>query len=158
MASALVAVRFIGWLSLLYLYRTIQSDLVESRFPILRRVEIGERPICPRPSFFVPLPRHHHAAGTLSSGLGNSPFQHAGARGRMLFDLRPDPRPLTHAGIFRRSKTRSPQQIMDQIKKDYGQHTVCMGGLHGLADAAPTRILLFQRAGAGRFREGIKMM
>jgi hypothetical protein len=47
---------------------------------------------------------------------------------------------------------------MDQINKDYGQYTVSMGGLHGLADAAPTRIPFLQRAGAGRVREGIKMM
>jgi hypothetical protein len=32
---------------------------------------------------------------------------------------------------------------MDELNKEYGQHTVYMGGLHGLGDAAPTRIPFF---------------
>jgi hypothetical protein len=32
---------------------------------------------------------------------------------------------------------------MDQLNRRFGQHTVYLGGLHGLGDAAPTRIPFF---------------
>jgi DNA polymerase IV len=46
-------------------------------------------------------------------------------------------------GFFDDPKRDAVSNAMDLINKEYGQHTVYMGGLHGLGDAAPTRIPFF---------------
>jgi len=46
-------------------------------------------------------------------------------------------------GLFDDPKRESLSKAVDAINKEYGQHTVYMGGLHGLGDAAPTRIPFF---------------
>ena len=61
--------------------------------------------------------------------------------GVWLFDLIPDQ--LHSLGLFEDEKRETVSSIMDQINKRFGQHTVYLGGLHGLADAAPTRIPFF---------------
>jgi DNA polymerase-4 len=61
--------------------------------------------------------------------------------GVWLFDLIPDE--LHTLGFFDDEKREIVSGIMDQINKRYGQHTVYLGGLHGLGDSAPTRIPFF---------------
>ena len=61
--------------------------------------------------------------------------------GVWLFDLIPDH--LHTAGFFDDAKRETISSTMDEINKRYGQHMVYMGGLHGLDDAAPTRIPFF---------------
>jgi hypothetical protein len=61
--------------------------------------------------------------------------------GVWLFDLIPDE--FHTLGFFDDEKRETVSNIMDQINKRYGQHTVYLGGLHGLGDAAPTRIPFF---------------
>ena len=61
--------------------------------------------------------------------------------GVWLFDLIPDQ--LHSLGMFDDEKRETVSRTMDQINKRYGQHTVYLGGLHGLGDAAPTRIPFF---------------
>lgn len=61
--------------------------------------------------------------------------------GVWLFDLIHD---TQHSlGFFDDPKRDSISKAMDDINKAYGQHMVYMGGLHGLGDAAPTRIPFF---------------
>jgi hypothetical protein len=69
------------------------------------------------------------------------PFQYCGFGGGWLFDLIPDQ--LHSLGMFNDEKREAVSSTMDQINKRYGQHTVYLGGLHGLGDAAPTRIPFF---------------
>ncbi len=59
-------------------------------------------------------------------------------------DLIPDE--LHTLGFFDDLKCETVSSTMDQINKRYGQHTVYLGGLHGLGDAAPTRGSVLQRA------------
>jgi DNA polymerase-4 len=61
--------------------------------------------------------------------------------GVWLFDLIPDE--LHTLGFFDDEKRETVSSTMDKINKRYGQHTVYLGGLHGLGDAAPTRIPFF---------------
>ena len=61
--------------------------------------------------------------------------------GVWLFDLIPDE--LHTLGFFDDAKRETISGVMDKINKQYGQHTVYLGGLHGLGDAAPTRIPFF---------------
>lgn len=61
--------------------------------------------------------------------------------GVWLFDLIPDE--LHTIGFFDDEKREFVSNTMDQINKRYGQHMVYLGGLHGLGDAAPTRIPFF---------------
>ena len=61
--------------------------------------------------------------------------------GVWLFDLIPDE--LHTLGFFDDAKRETVSSTMDQINKRYGQHMVYLGGLHGLGDAAPTRIPFF---------------
>ncbi len=61
--------------------------------------------------------------------------------GVWLFDLIPDE--LHTLSFFDDEKRETVSSIMDKINKRYGQHTVYLGGLHGLGDAAPTRIPFF---------------
>jgi hypothetical protein len=68
---------------------------------------------------------------------GNTPV-HVGV---WLFDLIPDE--LHTLGFFDDEKREIVSKTMDQINKRYGQHMVYLGGLHGLGDAAPTRIPFF---------------
>ena len=61
--------------------------------------------------------------------------------GVWLFNLIPD---AAHTlGFFDDEKRETVSATVDQINKRYGQHTVYLGGLHGLGDAAPTRIPFF---------------
>jgi DNA polymerase IV len=46
-------------------------------------------------------------------------------------------------GFFDDPKRDAVNKAIDDVNKQYGQHTVYMGGLHGLDDAAPTRIPFF---------------
>jgi hypothetical protein len=61
--------------------------------------------------------------------------------GVWLFDLIPDN--LHTLGFFDDAKRETVSTTMDEINKRYGQHMVYFGGLHGLGDAAPTRIPFF---------------
>jgi DNA polymerase-4 len=61
--------------------------------------------------------------------------------GVWLFDLIPDE--LHTLGFFDDEKRETVSSTMDQINRRYGQHMVYLGGLHGLGDAAPTRIPFF---------------
>jgi len=61
--------------------------------------------------------------------------------GVWLFDLIPDE--LHTLGFFDDQKREAVSSAMDEINKRYGQHMVYLGGLHGLGDAAPTRIPFF---------------
>lgn len=61
--------------------------------------------------------------------------------GVWLFDLIPDE--LHSLGLFDDEKRETISSTMDQINKRFGQHMVYLGGLHGLGDAAPTRIPFF---------------
>lgn len=61
--------------------------------------------------------------------------------GVWLFDLVPDK--YHTLGFFEDQKRETVSITMDKINKKYGQHTVYLGGLHGLGDAAPTRIPFF---------------
>ncbi len=61
--------------------------------------------------------------------------------GVWLFDLIPDK--FHTLGFFDDEKRETVSSIMDEINKRYGQHMVYLGGLHGLGDAAPTRIPFF---------------
>ncbi|HXC43788.1 MAG TPA: DNA polymerase [Candidatus Dormibacteraeota bacterium] len=61
--------------------------------------------------------------------------------GVWLFDLIPDK--FHTLGFFDDEKRETVSSIMDKINQKYGQHTVYLGGLHGLGDAAPTRIPFF---------------
>jgi len=61
--------------------------------------------------------------------------------GVWLFDLIPDE--LHTLGFFDDPKREIVSSTMDEINKRYGQHMVYLGGLHGLGDAAPTRIPFF---------------
>jgi DNA polymerase IV len=61
--------------------------------------------------------------------------------GVWLFDLIPDE--LHTLGFFDDEKRETVSSTVDKINKRYGQHTVYLGGLHGLGDAAPTRIPFF---------------
>ena len=61
--------------------------------------------------------------------------------GVWLFDLIPDE--LHTLGFFDDPKREAVSSAMDKINKRYGQHMVYLGGLHGLGDAAPTRIPFF---------------
>jgi DNA polymerase-4 len=61
--------------------------------------------------------------------------------GVWLFDLIPDE--LHSLGFFDDEKRETVSGTMDRINRRYGQHTVYLGGLHGLGDAAPTRIPFF---------------
>ena len=61
--------------------------------------------------------------------------------GVWLFDLIPDE--LHTLGFFDDEKRETVSSTMDKINKRYGQHMVYLGGLHGLGDAAPTRIPFF---------------
>ena len=61
--------------------------------------------------------------------------------GVWLFDLIPDE--LHTLNFFDDEKREILSKTMDEINKRYKQHTVYMGGLHGLGDAAPTRIPFF---------------
>jgi DNA polymerase-4 len=61
--------------------------------------------------------------------------------GVWLFDLIHDSQRTL--GFFDDPKRDAISTVMDTINKAYGQHTVYMGGLHGLGDAAPTRIPFF---------------
>lgn len=61
--------------------------------------------------------------------------------GVWLFDLIHD---TQHSlDFFDDPKREAITKAMDKINKEYGQHMVYMGGLHGLGDAAPTRIPFF---------------
>jgi DNA polymerase-4 len=61
--------------------------------------------------------------------------------GVWLFNLIPDE--LRTLGFFDDEKRETVSSTMDKINKRYGQHMVYLGGLHGLGDAAPTRIPFF---------------
>jgi DNA polymerase IV len=61
--------------------------------------------------------------------------------GVWLFDLIPDH--LHTPGFFDDPKREAVSKAMDAINKAYGLHMVYTGGLHGLGDAAPTRIPFF---------------
>ena len=61
--------------------------------------------------------------------------------GVWLYDLIPDK--SLSMGFFDDEKREVVNTTMDKINKKYGQHTVYLGGLHGLGDAAPTRIPFF---------------
>lgn len=61
--------------------------------------------------------------------------------GVWLFDLIHDSQRTL--GFFDDPKREAISSVMDTINKEYGQHTVYMGGLHGLGDAAPTRTPFF---------------
>ncbi len=61
--------------------------------------------------------------------------------GVWLFDLIPDE--LRSLGLFDDERRETVSSTMDQINKRFGQHMVYLGGLHGLGDAAPTRIPFF---------------
>ncbi len=61
--------------------------------------------------------------------------------GVLLFDLIPDE--LRSLDLFENGKRETVSSTMDQINKRFGQHMVYLGGLHGLGDAAPTRIPFF---------------
>jgi len=61
--------------------------------------------------------------------------------GVWLFDLIPDE--LHTLGFFDDGKREALSGTMDKINKKYGKHMVYLGGLHGLGDAAPTRIPFF---------------
>ena len=61
--------------------------------------------------------------------------------GVWLFDLIPDE--LHTLGFFDNKKRAAVSDAMDKLNKRYGQHMVYLGGLHGLGDAAPTRIPFF---------------
>ena len=58
-----------------------------------------------------------------------------------LFDLVPDD--LQSLSLFADEKREKVSSVMDQLNRRFGQHTVYLGGLHGLGDAAPTRIPFF---------------
>jgi hypothetical protein len=63
-----------------------------------------------------------------------------------LFDLIPDNmRTLSlFAGVDHENEKREKvTSAIDGLNKRFGQHTVYLGGLHGLGDAAPTRIPFF---------------
>jgi DNA polymerase IV len=53
------------------------------------------------------------------------------------------PDQLHSLGMFDDEKREAVSKTMDQINKRLGQHMVYLGGLHGLGDAAPTRIPFF---------------
>jgi len=61
--------------------------------------------------------------------------------GVWLFDLIHDTQHTL--GFFDDPKRETLSRVIDAINKVYGQHTIYMGGLHGLGDAAPTRIPFF---------------
>ena len=61
--------------------------------------------------------------------------------GVWLFNLIPGK--LHTPGFFDDQKREAISKAMDTINKDFGQHMAYMGGLHGLGDAAPTRIPFF---------------
>lgn len=61
--------------------------------------------------------------------------------GVWLYDLIPDK--SLSMGFFDDQKREAVSTTMDKINKKYGQHMVYLGGLHGLGDAAPTRIPFF---------------
>jgi DNA polymerase-4 len=61
--------------------------------------------------------------------------------GVWLYDLIPDK--ALSKGFFDDEKREAVSTTMDEINKKYGQHMVYLGGLHGLGDAAPTRIPFF---------------
>jgi DNA polymerase-4 len=61
--------------------------------------------------------------------------------GVWLYDLIPDE--LHTLGFFDDAKRENISNAMDELNKRYGQHMVYLGGLHGLGDAAPTRIPFF---------------
>ena len=61
--------------------------------------------------------------------------------GVWLYDLIPDK--SLSMGFFDDEKREMVSTTMDKINKKYGQHTLYLGGLHGLGDAAPTRIPFF---------------
>jgi DNA polymerase-4 len=58
-----------------------------------------------------------------------------------LFDLVPDD--LHSLSLFSDEKREKVSSVMDQLNRRFGQHMVYLGGLHGLGDAAPTRIPFF---------------
>ena len=51
-----------------------------------------------------------------------------------------EPDALHTLGFFDDAKREAVSDAMDKLNKRYGQHMVYLGGLHGLGDAAPTRI------------------
>ena len=61
--------------------------------------------------------------------------------GVWLYDLIPDK--FHTLDFFDDAKREVVSTTMDKINKKYGQHMVYLGGLHGLGDAAPTRIPFF---------------
>jgi DNA polymerase-4 len=61
--------------------------------------------------------------------------------GVWLFDLIPDE--LHSLSFFADAKRETLSSTMDELNKRFGQHMVYLGGLHGLGDAAPTRIPFF---------------
>ena len=61
--------------------------------------------------------------------------------GVWLYDLVPDK--FHTLDLFDDEKREAVSVTMDKINKKYGQHMVYLGGLHGLGDAAPTRIPFF---------------
>ena len=61
--------------------------------------------------------------------------------GVWLSDLIPDQ--FHTLSFFEDEKRETISSVMDKINKQYGQHMVYLGGLHGLGDAAPTRIPFF---------------
>jgi DNA polymerase IV len=61
--------------------------------------------------------------------------------GVWLFNLIPDE--LHTLGLFDDPKRDAVSKAVDDVNKKYGQHMMYMGGLHGLGDAAPTRIPFF---------------
>jgi DNA polymerase-4 len=61
--------------------------------------------------------------------------------GVWLYDLIPDK--FHTLDFFDDEKREVVSTTMDKINKKYGQHMVYLGGLHGLGDAAPTRIPFF---------------
>lgn len=69
--------------------------------------------------------------------------------GVWLFDLIPDE--LHTLGFFDDAKREAVSEAMDKLNKRYGQHMVYLGGLHGLGDAAPTRIPFFSVPELGDF-------
>jgi hypothetical protein len=70
-----------------------------------------------------------------------------------LFHLIPDE--LHTLGLFTDESEQRREKLsttMDQINKRYGLHTVYLGGMHGLGDAAPTRIPFYQVPELGDFQ------
>jgi DNA polymerase IV len=58
-----------------------------------------------------------------------------------LFDLVPDE--LHSMAMFDDERRDTLSAVMDKINHRFGQHMVYLGGMHGLGDAAPTRIPFF---------------